>query len=51
MSDQETVAVVLERWTVECDSCGTRITSIESIEDAKLFAEEHNRDRHEVHDG
>lgn len=51
MSDQETGTAVLERWTVECDSRGTRITSIESTEDAKLFAEEDNRDRHEVHDG
>ena len=39
-------AVVLSRWAVECQACGSRITGIETEADAEWFAEEHNRDCH-----
>lgn len=39
-------AIVHARWTVACEACGTRITGIDSADDAEWFADQHNMDNH-----
>lgn len=39
-------AVVIPRWTMTCDECGSTVTGIDSVEDANWFADQHNQDMH-----
>ncbi|GAA1147953.1 hypothetical protein GCM10009651_35830 [Microbacterium natoriense] len=40
-------ALVIPRFTVKCEECGSTITGVATREDADWFADQHNQDMHD----